>query len=157
MSKPTAVIQQIVHVEDNEYQVLFTQVVSAHGIAVIGINVAAQDIKEDDIRVGDKVEIGQNTEGLYIALSETPLRTADSKPFFPPEPEPAGEFLILVVGPFDNRKANTNVAKTLQLTAKGVLNNSGLPGTEVRVGNYCDDAAVHETIENTMELIAVPD
>jgi hypothetical protein len=135
MSKPTAVIQQITLVEGNEYQILFTQIVNAYGMAVIGINVPGQDIREDDIRVGDQVAIGKNTDGLYIASIDMVVRAAGNPhgPFFPPEPDPDprhyGVAIIGVEGDTD-----VDLGKTLDLTVRGVLANAGLTVERVHFG-----------------------
>ena len=153
----TATIQQINNVEGNLYQLLFANVVDTYGVVLVGLNVSAQDIMEGDIRIGDTVTIGQNSDGLYVKDVDLSRRAPNSEQFFPPEPPPRDEYISVLVGPLNLKDANVDLRKTIPLTIRGVLDDLVRHGTvrassatiQVAIGDDDKDKCMSDIIAAT--------
>lgn len=150
----TAVIQQIQEVEGDEYQLLFQNVVTVHGVVLVGLNATRQQIQSGDIRVGDTVNIGKNENGLFVDAVNIGNRAPTSSPFFPPEPPPTPDVIGVKIGPVNLKDSQTDVAKTILLTLRGVLNNAGLTNVPISVGKMPGDSTEASRLAEVIDVTA---
>lgn len=148
----TAVVQTI-NKEGDAYQLLFQNIVTLHGAVMVGMQVNETEIRNQDIRVGDTIDIGRDDYGrLYVDGIKLESRAPTAQPFFTPEPPPKDEYVAVLIGPVAAKQSKVDLRKTIPLTIRGVLNNAGLANTRVQISIGDEEGHLADVI-NTMDSV----